>query len=340
MTDSLKRQLMDALRLAEAKARRLVETRAADWPLYTQRGKWQAVNDGERPAAAELCVGRIARALADCAATNDIEFWRGKAVAYSSGRRDALAQRFQPNGQYLASEFGAESLRVDSMLEVGAVFDAGEAVGDGPLNAHELRRRATQHCLTVQRVLCRGDGSVAEEGTFEPATGEFLRQVARRGFRGDSCWSAGLAWALYGFTIFYEKTADRRFLKTAEDQAEFWMSVTPDHGVPPWDFDAPLDGRFTLTQPDSGAAGAAASGLFELSRLTHDRVRARAYEEFAMRTVETLARPPYQAGDEPGWEGILRGGVYDMRRGVGVDESVLAGDVFFVEAMTRALKLL
>jgi unsaturated chondroitin disaccharide hydrolase len=149
-----------------------------------------------------------------------------------------------------------------------------------------------------------------------------------------------LAWAIYGFATCQHKTGDRRLLKTAEDQAEFWISTTPDHGVPPWDFDAPLDGKLTLTQPDSGAAAAAACGLFELARLTHDRVRARAYEEFALRTVQTLTRPPYLASEDPGREGILKRGVYDMPKGVGVDESVMAGDAFFVEAMTRALALL
>jgi unsaturated chondroitin disaccharide hydrolase len=344
MTDSLKRQVTDALRFAEGQARRLVETHAAPWPLYTERGAWRTGAGGEGTTA-RLCALTLVRALAGCPAV-DAEFWQERADALGGSSGDSvrigheIARRFQPNGQYLASEFGAESLRIDSMLEVAALFDAAQAPGDGPLNAHELRRRAVQHCLTVQRVLCRGDGSVAEEGTFDPRTGEFLRQVARRAYRGDSCWSAGLAWTMYGFAACYEKTGDRRFLKTAEDQAEFWMSVTPDHGVPPWDFDAPLDGKLTLTQPDSGAAAAAACGLFELSRLTHDRVRARAYEEFAMRTVETLTQLPYLASDEPGWEGILKRGVYDMRGGAGVDESVLAGDAFFVEAMTRALGLL
>jgi unsaturated chondroitin disaccharide hydrolase len=46
------------------------------------------------------------------------------------------------------------------------------------------------------------------------------------------------------------------------------------------------------------------------------------------------------ASDSPGWEGILRRGVYDMRRDIGVDESILAGDAFGVEAMARALVLL
>jgi unsaturated chondroitin disaccharide hydrolase len=345
MLDSLKKQVTDALGFAEVQARRLVETYGEPWPLYTERGRWQARTETAQASAGSFVV-RLVRALAECPAVADGEFWRERVDVDAVSPRESVhagqdvARRFQSNGQYLASEFGADSLRIDSMLESAFLFDAADAAGDGPLNAHELRRRATQHCLTVQRLLCRGDGSAAEEGTFDPTTGEFLRQTARRGHRGDSCWSAGLAWAMYGFATCHEKGGDRRFLKTAEDQAEFWMSATPDHGVPPWDFDAPLDGRFTLTQPDSGAAAAAACGLFELARLAHDRVRARAYEEFAMRTVATLTRPPYLASDSPGWEGILRRGVYDMRRDIGVDESILAGDAFGVEAMARALVLL
>ena len=196
-----------------------------------------------------------------------------------------------------------------------------------------------QHCLTVQRVLCRGDGSVAEEGAFHPETGEFLRQAARRAFRADSCWARGLALATWGFGVAYEMTGDRRFLKTAEDHAEFWMMNTPENGVPPWDLDAPMDGRLTLMQRDSSAAAVMAVALLKLARATHDRVRARAYEEAAVRTVETLITS-YLAAGEPEWEGIFKGGVYDIRQDIGVDESVMLGDVFGVEAVVRVLDLL
>ena len=48
------------------------------------------------------------------------------------------------------------------------------------------------------------------------------------------------------------------------------------HGeVPPWDYDAPTDGKLSITQPDSSAAAIAAVGLFNLANLTADRVRAK-----------------------------------------------------------------
>lgn len=256
-----------------------------------------------------------------------------------------LALRFKNNGQYLRSFISDESLFIDIMMNVGVIFYAAqhmspdETTGE-KLNAHELRRRAMQHCLTTRRTICRGDGSTSHEGIFDLNTGEFLRQTTHQGYRGDSCWSRGLAWSLYGFGTCYELTGDRRFLKAAEDHAEFWLTNAPEHGVPPWDYDAPLDGPLTLTQPDSSAGAIAAVGLFNLARLTPDRVRARAYEAFAMRTVETMTKPPYLASDDERWEGILKRGVYHIHKGLGVDESVMWGEYFFVEAMTKALGLL
>jgi hypothetical protein len=41
-----------------------------------------------------------------------------------------------------------------------------------------------------------------------------------------------------------------------------------------------------------------------------------------------------------GWEGILRGGVYHIHKDLGVDESVMWGEYFFVEALESALRQL
>jgi unsaturated chondroitin disaccharide hydrolase len=256
-----------------------------------------------------------------------------------------LALRFKPNGQYLRSFISDESLFIDIMMNVGVIFYAAKTmepsdVSSENLNAHELHRRAVQHCLTTRRTIVRGEGSTSHEGIFDLKTGEFLRQTTHQGYRGDSCWSRGLAWSLYGFGTCYELTGDRRFLNAAEQHAEFYLLNTPAGAVPPWDYDAPTDGKLSITQPDSSAAAIAAVGLFNLAKLTPDRVRAQAYEEAALATVKTLTRPPYLASGESSWEGILKRGVYHIHKGLGVDESVMWGEFFFVEAMTKALALL
>ncbi len=111
----------------------------------------------------------------------------------------------------------------------------------------------------------RGDGSTAHEGIFDTTTGEFLRQSTHQGWRGDSSWARGQAWALYGFGTAYGFTRDERFLHTAEACADFYIERTPAHGVPPNDWDEP-DPALPY---ESSAAAIAASGMLDLAR--HER---------------------------------------------------------------------
>ena len=134
-----------------------------------------------------------------------------------------------------------------------------------------------RHTLTTRRVLVRGDGSTAHEGMFDLKTGEFLKQSTHQGYRGDSCWSRGLAWSLYGFGTCYGYTRDARFLQTAEACADFYIQHTPADGVPPWDFDAPgrrAASRWTLRRRRSrrpACSGSAGCARDPLKGLLYDR---------------------------------------------------------------------
>jgi unsaturated chondroitin disaccharide hydrolase len=241
-----------------------------------------------------------------------------------------MALRFQEKGRYLRSFVAQDSLFIDIMMNVGIIFYAAQETGD-----QGLLRVATEHCLTTRKVLVRGDGSTSHEGIFDLSTGEFLKQSTHQGWRNDSSWARGLAWALYGFGTVYSFTRDPRFLQTAELCAQFYIEHTPEHGVPPNDWDQP-----NPTRPyESSAAAIAASGLWNLSRLSGDGVRARFYREVAERILRTLTTPEFLAVETPGWEGILKHGAYHERKGLGVDESVMWGEYFFLEAMSKAMGL-
>ena len=155
-----------------------------------------------------------------------------KAVVLEAGQ--TLALRFQERGQYLRSFLAQDSLFIDIMMNVGIIFYAAQE-----LDSAELRRVAMQHCLTTRRYLVRGDGSTAHEGIFDLQTGEFLHQSTQQGWRGDSGWARGLAWAIYGFSDGYRFTQDARFLQTAQLCADYYRRQVPAEGVPPNDFDEP-----------------------------------------------------------------------------------------------------
>jgi unsaturated chondroitin disaccharide hydrolase len=110
------------------------------------------------------------------------------AVVIQAGQTMGL--RFMEKGGYLRSFLAPDSLFIDIMMNVGIVFYAAEQSGDD-----DLFQKALQHCLTSRRYLVRGDGSTAHEGIFDLDSGEFLRHSTQQGWRSDSSWARGLAWA-------------------------------------------------------------------------------------------------------------------------------------------------
>jgi unsaturated chondroitin disaccharide hydrolase len=242
---------------------------------------------------------------------------------------------------------------------------SAETERDRPANlvAAELRRKALAHCRTSKRYLVRPDGSTAHEAIFDTETGEFLRQSTQQGLRADSCWSRGQAWALYGFATVYRLTGETEFLDTACRCADYFLDHLPPGKVPYWDFDLPAESN---PHWDSSAAAIAASGLLDLAVLlasphpnplpasgerekassaarhtlaasqTAPETLAARYRGAALEILDVLCGDEFLAAATPGWEGILKHAVYHIHKGLGVDESVMWGDHFFVEALIKA----
>ncbi|MFN7929835.1 MAG: glycoside hydrolase family 88 protein [Blastocatellia bacterium] len=245
-----------------------------------------------------------------------------------------MAMRFMERGQYLRSFVEPASLFIDIMMNVGTLFYSGLKAGD-----QHVLDIAHRHCLTTRRTIVRGDGSTSHEALFDLETGECLRQSTHQGYRGDSCWSRGLAWSLYGFTRSYQQTGRGEYLETAMLNADYYLENTPADGVTPWDYDAPEAGPLAKSQVDTSACAIAASGLLDLADVVPDRTKARAYRDFALTSLVTLCQK-YLGSLTPDFEGILNGGVYHIHKNLGVHEAVLFGEYFFVEALDKALKTL
>lgn len=358
----------EAFDFARRQLRRLVETHPDFYPMYTMQGKWRHSGeawthwcDGFLPGMLWIVYGREPQS------SRDAGWWREQAIRYTKPLeprkldRDVhdlgfifmstyqrwyqftkdpslkavvleagktLSLRFKEKGEYLRSFVSDDSLFIDIMMNVGIIFHAGYELGDS-----RLIDTAMRHTLTSRRVLVRGDGSTSHEGLFDLQTGEFLKQTTHQGYRGDSCWSRGLTWALYGFGTCFAYTRDPRFLATAEACADYYLNHTPGDGVPPWDYDAPPESR---AQVDTSAGAIAASGLMQLAGLTADSAKALLYANAARHIVGSLCAK-YLGSSDSEWEGILRGGVYHIHKGLGVNESVMWGEYFFLEALDKVM---
>lgn len=252
-------------------------------------------------------------------------------VLIQAGR--TLAMRFNEKGQYLRSFLAPESLFIDIMMNVPIIFYAAIETCDP-----NLRRVAEAHCRTTRNTIVRPDGSTAHEGIFDLETGEFLRQSTQQGWQDRSAWARGLAWSLYGYSKVYALTGMAEFLEVSERNADYWLAHLPADKVPFWDFDADLSLPLPWgPQKESSAAAIAASGLLDLAGQTRSPEKKTAYRQTAVAMLDALVEPEYLAIDTPGWEGILKHGVYHTKKNLGVDESVMWGEFFFVEALTKVV---
>ncbi len=368
----LRPKLETAFDFAQDQIRKLIEAHPDYFPVYTVNGQWKHAGE----AWTNWCEGFLGGTMWIFYKRTGDSWWREKAEHYSqlivhrkTDRRvhdlgfifwstwkrwydlagdtainqvvitagQTMGLRFMEKGKYLRSFVAPESLFIDIMMNVGILFYAAQQTGDD-----ELLRKAYQHCLTTRRYLVRGDGSTAHEGIFDLETGEFLRQSTHQGWRGDSCWARGLTWALYGFGTSYRMTQEHRFLDAARMCAGFYWentSFVPEApggpGIPPNDYDDPRK----PTLYESSAAAIAASGLLDLSQIVGDPFQVQRYRQAALTILDTLTGPEYLANDTPGWEGILKHGIYHEPKNIGVDESVMWGEYFFVEAIDKALSL-
>ena len=356
---------VDALEVAQAKVSRLVRNHPGLFPLYTKHGCWAH----DMPAWTNWCEGFLGGQLWIFAEHTGDKFWREAAERYSTALRGrefdrsvhdlgftfwptwkrwhrltgdpaleavvvqagrTMGLRFNENAGLLRSFLAEDSTFIDIMMNVGIVQYAAEASDD-----ERLAAIAEAHCMNTRRHLVRGDGSVSHEGIFDVETGEFLHQSTQQGWRSDSTWARGQAWALYGFGTMYSLTGVAEYLSTARACADFFIARTGPDGVPPNDWDQPSP----ALRHESSAAAIAASGLLQLSELAEadDAPAAAGYRTYAFKIVQTLCAPEFLASQDPHWEGVLKHGSYHERHGYGVDESVMWGDYFFVETLDKCL---
>jgi unsaturated chondroitin disaccharide hydrolase len=353
-----------ALDVAASKVRKLATNHPDYFPVYTNGGEWKHGKEswtnwcegflgGQMWIFAEHDLGddwadlathytELVEQRQHDRAVHDLGFvlaptWKkhweltgkvgAKQVAVNGGQ--TLARRFDHKGRFLRSFLAEDSLFIDIMMNVGLIIWTGLQTGD-----EQLLRVGRQHCETTRRFLVRGDGSASHEGIFDLSTGQFLRQTTQQGWRDDSAWARGLAWSLYGFTAVHGLDPNSHWLSTAQANAEFWIEHTSGtDAVPPNDFDEPDPAR----RWESSAAAAAAGGLFQLARLVPDAEDSRRYHQHAEATFLRLCDPEFLAFDEA-WEGVLKHGSYHETKDLGVDESVMWGDYFFVELAHEILR--
>lgn len=217
---------------------------------------------------------------------------------------------------------------IDNMMNLEMLFRVTQLTGDST-----YWNIAVKHAETTMRNHFRSDYSSFHVIDYDPETGQVRARNTAQGNSDDSFWSRGQAWGLYGFTMVYRFTHDKRFLEQARHIADFWLSLPhlPADGIPYWDMKLPS--YDASTHRDVSAATLCASALYELS-LYVSPDDARRYLQYADKVTTSLFEH-YRA--EPGSHHgfLLLHSVGHHPADSEVDVPLNYADYYYLEALLR-----
>ena len=241
----------------------------------------------------------------------------------------SLATRFrQTTGTIKSWDHGAWEFPViiDNMMNLELLFWATKVSGDSA-----FYQIAVTHALTTMKNHFRPDNSSYHVVDYDTVTGKVEGRVTHQGHADESAWARGQAWGLYGFTLTYRETKDKRFLDQAIRIADFMLKHPnlPADKVPYWDFNAP---GMPNEERDASAAAIMASALLELSQYVENGMR---YNDAAAEILESLASPAYMARPGTNHGFILMHSTGHKPAKSEIDVPIIYADYYFIEALRR-----
>jgi len=213
---------------------------------------------------------------------------------------------------------------IDCNLNVPLLFWAANETGE-----RAWREAATRHLTQAARYLVRDDASSFHTFYMDVHNGQPLRGDTHQGYSDNSCWARGQAWGIYGFALGFRHTGDTSQPELARKLAHYFLNRLPEDYICYWDLIfLPEDNALR----DTSAAAIAACGLTELlsSLPLTDPLRP-AYSN----AIELMMRNLREHYFVHAQDGLLREGVYNFGRKMGINEPNLWGDYFYFEALVR-----
>lgn len=214
---------------------------------------------------------------------------------------------------------------IDNMMNLELLFEATRLSGDST-----YWKVAVSHANKTLENQFRKDGSCYHVVDYDPNNGAVLHRQTAQGYADNSAWARGQAWAVYGYTVCYRYTHDRKYLDQAVKTLNFVMQNPnlPNDLIPYWDFDAP---NIPNEPRDASSAACIASALYEMNNYLPDN----GYTSLADRIIRSLSSPEYRAPLGKNGCFLLMHSVGSIPHNNEIDVPLNYADYYFLEALTR-----
>lgn len=248
---------------------------------------------------------------------------------------EQLLGRFRKKGgfiQLIGDETGPKEqyrLIIDCLMNIHLLFWAAEETG-----RQEFYDAAKKHFYTTINNAIRENGSAYQNVYFDPLTGEIIGKGTKQGISDEACWSRGQAWVVCGLPLSYTHLKNDKIIDVHETAVRYFFSNAPKDFVPYWDF---VFSEKDNQPRDSSAAAIAVCGLLEAAdSIPKNDKRSPLYKSAADCVMNSLINN-YTSRDFPLVEGLLMHGSYHVKGNNGIDECMIWGDYFYLEAIMRYL---
>lgn len=247
---------------------------------------------------------------------------------------NSLSTRFNPNTGCIKSwdvDSGWQATRgweypviIDNMMNLELLFKASEFTGDS-----KYSEVAITHANTTMKNHYRPDFSSYHVIDYDSLTGAVRNKNTAQGYADGSSWARGQAWGLYGYTVCYRYTKDKKYLDMAQKIANYILTYkgTPKDGIPYWDYKAP---KIPNEPRDVSAAAVTVSALIELDQYTTE-----SYKSSIDKILNSLASEEYTAKNGENQNFILKHSVGSIPHGNEIDVPLNYADYYYLEALVR-----
>ena len=217
---------------------------------------------------------------------------------------------------------------IDCLMNLSLLYWASDEIGDP-----RFKRIAMRQMDMALRDHIRPDGSVNHIVNHETEKVGVKEVLAGQGYSNTSCWSRGLAWAVYGSVISYIHAGKPEYLDAAKRTADYFIEHCKKTGyLPLVDFDAPE----TPVYYDSTAGMCAACGMLEIAKYVSEEEGAR-YTQEAINILKACDENWCDYSEEQDALVMMGSERYPTEEGwkKGIHIPIIYGDFFFVEAMFK-----
>lgn len=242
-----------------------------------------------------------------------------------------LASRYNVSGDYIQAWNGEAQIGysiIDCLMNLPLLYWASDE-----LEVPRFRDVAMKHMDMALRDHIRPDGSVNHIVDHYRDRIGVKEILAGQGYSADSCWSRGLAWAVYGSILSYIHAGKEAYLAAARQTADYFLAQCKKTDyLPVVDFCAPEAPVYY----DSTAGMCAACGILEIAKHVPSE-DAKHYTREAITLLQACCRQFCNFGEEE--DAIVLMGSeryphndYGFR---GLHIPIIYGDFFFTEAILK-----